>query len=172
VTRVENNVLYTVGDKTAVDFYKHYLGEKITPLGEYPLAVFEDDDTNYYLRSPLSADMEEGSLMFVGDIPNNAKIQLTHANRDEVIDACKQTVDTSFENYPGEKPAVALCISCAARKQVLGTRVSEELALLKKNSPDIPIFGFYAYGEISPLNRNQPSRYHNETFVSLLLGTE
>jgi hypothetical protein len=172
VTRAENNILYTINNKSATEYFKHYLGENIDHLGEYPLAVFEGNSIDFYLRSPLSTNIDNGSLTFAGDIPINSKVQITHANRDAVITACKETVEISFEKYPGREPSIVLCVSCAARKQVLGTRVSEEIELIKKHKPDIPIFGFYAYGEISPLNKNQPSRFHNETFLSLLLGTK
>ncbi|MCZ6528374.1 MAG: FIST C-terminal domain-containing protein, partial [Candidatus Dadabacteria bacterium] len=66
----------------------------------------------------------------------------------------------------------AICFSCAARKLVLGTRAHEEFELIQKDYSDLMVTGFYAYGEIGPLRPNTPSRFHNETFISLLIGEE
>ena len=169
---MENNILYKVGDQTAVEFYQHYLGEKIEgPLGDYPLAIFEDDDSeDFYLRSSTGANREDGSISFAGDINSNTRVQITHTTRDRVIEASEKSISQSLQNYPGDQPEIALCFSCASRKQVLGTRTAEEIALLQKTRPDLKIAGFYVYGEISPSRKQQPSRFHNTTFVSLLLG--
>ena len=173
VTRLENNVLYNIDDKTAVEFFQHYLGENITPLGEYPLAVFESEESEkFYLRAPLASNMENGSLVFAGDLTLGAKVQISHTTRDRIIEASEKSISQSFASYEGKEPEVAICFSCSGRKQVLGTRTSEEYKLLKKVNPDLKVFGFYGYGEIAPLEKNSPSRFHNETFVSLLLGTK
>lgn len=173
VTRVEKNILYNINDKTAVEFFQHYLGDNISPLGEYPLAVFEDEESDkFYLRAPLASNMEDGSLIFAGDLALGARVQISHTTRDRIIKASEKSISQSFESYSGKYPEVAICFSCSGRKQVLGTRTSEEYHLLKKVNPDLKVFGFYGYGEIAPLQKNSPSRYHNETFISLLLGSK
>ena len=173
VTKVENNILYNIGDKSAIEFYKHYLGENIQPIGEFPLAVYEHEDSEeFYLRSPLLINEKDGSIVFAGDIADEAIVQITHTTRDRIISASENAVEQSIENYTGDKPEVAICFSCAGRKQVLGTRTNEEIELLKKFNPDLKIFGFYGYGEIAPMQRSGPAMFHNETFISLLLGNE
>ena len=182
VTHAEQNVVYKIGDQPAADYFKYYLGEDIR-LGvkgyygdpvDYPIAVFEDDGRSFYLRAPLFpySDKENGSVTFISDVPQNTTVQITHATRDKIIEAAKMSVISAKTDYPGSKPSIAICFTCAARKQVLGTRVEEECQVLKNSFPDLPVAGFYTYGEIGPLNRDKPSRFHNETFLSLLLGTE
>jgi hypothetical protein len=54
---------------------------------------------------------------------------------------------------------------------MLGTRTEEELRILKENlPPQIPISGFYTYGEIAPLVKSQESFFHGATLVRLLMG--
>ena len=36
---------------------------------------------------------------------------------------------------------------------------------------DLPVAGFYAFGEISPFNKNSDAKFHNETCVTVLFGT-
>ena len=173
VTHAENTVIFKIGDQSALEFYKHYLGEfDFEGVIEYPLAIFEKDEDNFRLRAPGLFDTEKGSLSFTGVIREGTTVQLTHTTRDKVIKAVEESVKSAVAEYPGSNPAIALCFTCIARKIVLGSRVEEEYQVLKKQFPDLPVAGFYTGGEITPLGRDKPSRLHNETFVSLLLGVE
>ena len=176
VTRSDNNMVYKIEKDTALEFYKHHFGENIGDddviIGDYPLAVFEEDNNSFYLRAPITIDREAGSLTFVGNVPQGSTIQITHSTRDKIVEATKTSVNSSVTDYPGTKPSAALCFSCASRKQVLGTRVEEEYDAFKKNFPDLPVVGFYSYGEICPLGRDKPARFHNDTFFNLILGLE
>ena len=66
-----------------------------------------------------------------------------------------------------------LFFSCAGRKLLLGTRTTEEFGIIESViGTQIPICGFYGYGEIGPRDTNdETSKYHNATFVSLIMGT-
>jgi len=173
VTKVKNNILYQIDNKPATEYYQHYLKidlREIVP--EYPLAVYAGDTDHFYLRTPAFFDHEVGSISFLGDVPQNATVQITHVERDGIINATGTSVAQAKKNYPGSKPALAICFSCAGRKLVLGTRTQEEVELLQKHYPKLLVAGFYGYGEIAPLLPNTPSQFHNETFISLLIGVE
>ncbi len=173
VTRSDHNVISRIGDQSAMDFVRHYLGEiAFTPISEFPLAIFEDDGESFCLRSSLATDAEKGSITYTGPIPEGATVQLTHSTRDRIIEAAKASVSSAVAEYPGSKPSIALCFSCTCRKQVLGTRVEEEYMLLKSSYPDLPVAGFYTYGEIGLLNKDKPAKLHNDTFYTLLIGSE
>jgi hypothetical protein len=170
-TEVDGNVVRRIGDHTALGFYQHLLGAHLVPSGEHPLAVILDDG-RHYLRAPVGHDLAQGSITFAGTVPPGARVQITTATRDAIIQATERSVARAIDGYTGERPAGALIISCAARKQLLGTRTAEECALLRRSAlGDLPFCGFYAYGELSPLSSGGVSHFHNETFVTLLLGT-
>jgi hypothetical protein len=171
----KNGVVYRIGDDTALNFYKHYLGEDIFrgesgAIAEYPLAVYEDDGESFYLRSAIFLDRQTGSLTFVGNVPEGSTVQIAHSTRDKIVEAAEQSIRASVKGYPGTEPLAALCFSCGSRKQVLGTRVEEEYFAFKNSFPDLPVAGFYTYGEIGPLMRDRPARFHNETFVNVVMG--
>ncbi|MFC1563959.1 FIST signal transduction protein [candidate division KSB1 bacterium] len=173
VTRSEGNTLYTIGDMTAVEFYRNYIGNmELGSLVDYPLAVFEGGVSDFYVRASFQAEEETGSITFFGEIPTGAQVQITHADRDKIIESANTSYHQAIDNYPGKKPSLLICFSCAGRKQILGTRTSEEYELMHNETPGLPITGFYTYGEISPIQRDLSSRFHNETFVSLLLGVD
>ena len=173
VTEADKNTVSKIGDRSAVEFSGHYLGEgDLEFMREYPFAVFEDDSESFHLASARTYDAERGGIVFDSTIAEGAAVQIAHTSRDQIIEAAKKSVDSALTEYPGSKPSVAICFSCSARKEILGTRVEEEYQALKSEFPSLPIAGYYTYGEIGPLDKGKPCRFHNMTFVTLLIGTE
>ena len=177
VTRSEANVLYSLNDKPAFDLYVHDLGdvmkENMSGIGSYPLAIYETGQERYYLRVAKAADPETGSITFLGEIPTGAEVQITQAIRDEVMDGVNKSVEKALSNYPGQKPGMAMMFSCTGRKIALGTKTKEEVRRAQEGLQlDLPMSGFYTFGEIGPVSGNTRARYHNTTFVTVLLGEE
>jgi hypothetical protein len=171
VTKSLGTVLYEIDGSTAMEYYQRYLGDR-PPTAEYPLAVYEGDSDRYYMRVPNTYDLETGSINFLGNVPENAIVQVTDIRRDEVIAAAETSLQNALANYPGTEPEAILLFSCCCRRWLLGTRAKEEYQLVKNALPQaIPICGFYTYGEFAPLEPHGSSYYHQETFVTLLLGT-
>lgn len=172
VTRVEGKKLLQIDDMRALDYYHYYLGEYSFPAPEFPLAVYENESENFFIRVPGGYDTEEGSVLFAGEIKEGSTIQLTEALRDFLVDdldkeSAKRIEEDSFS------PSLAFAFSCIVRKQLLGTKVKEEISILKKNLPNaVPIFGFYTYGEIAPLENQKESNLHNCTMITLMIGTK
>jgi len=66
---------------------------------------------------------------------------------------------------------LALTFSCCLRKEALGTRVEEELSVLRETlPPSTAVVGFYSNGEIAPLSPGDRSFFHNATLVTVLIG--
>jgi hypothetical protein len=179
VTDVDGHVVRAIDGRPATEFYREFLGNAdITQLTEYPLAVTAGDgrDANsYYLRAPSRTDEATGCIHFLGDVPDGARVHITTTNRDQILDATRASFQHAVDDFPkasggGGKPALALCISCAGRKQILGSRTQEEARIVNELLAGVPAAGFYGYGEIARLAKDGISHYHNETFTTLLLG--
>ncbi len=173
VTQVDGCVVYKIDGKSALEFYQQHLGKAgcIHEYISYPLAIFTNDSSDFYLRTPSTHDEQLGSITFLSKIPANATIQMTEISREGVIDATNKSLKGAIENYPGQSPAAALLISCAARRMLLGTRAKEEYEVFRAHlSQDTCCCGFYSFGEISPLKSSEKSQFHNQTFIALLLG--
>lgn len=171
VTAVQKERVYTIDEQPAVRFYEHYFGGWSTgPAAEFPLAVYETDRA--YLRAPLKHHSADGSISFAGDLPEGARVKLSEASTDDVIAAAERSILTALSAYPGRTPECGFFVSCAARQELLGTRTPNELRTVRRViGPSLPLFGFYGYGEIGPLEPQGRAYFHNETFVSLVLGT-
>jgi hypothetical protein len=177
VTRSEANVLYMLDDKPAFELYVHYLGdvmkESMAGVGSYPLAIYEPGLDQYYLRVAKKADPATGAITFLGEIPEGAEVRITQAVRDNVMNGVTRSVASALDNYRGEKPGVAMMFSCTGRKIALGTKAREEISRARDGlATGLPMTGVYTFGEIGPVSGNTRSRYHNTTFVTLLLGEE
>lgn len=181
VTDVDGHVVRAIDGRPATEFYREFLGNAdITQLTEYPLAVASDDargTRSYYLRAPGRTDEAGGCIHFLGDVPDGARVHITTTNRDQILAATRSSFQRALDDFPkhsgaGSKPALALCISCAGRKQILGSRTQEEVRIVKELVGDVPAAGFYGYGEIARLKEDGISHYHNETFTTLLLGAQ
>jgi hypothetical protein len=173
VTKVLNNVVYEIDNRPAIEFYQNYLGNR-PPSLEYPLAVYEEGNTSFYLRATSGSDRpEDGYITFFGDIPNGAIVQLTEANRNEILSASELSIKKAIERFPATStPQGALYFSCCARRQILGSHTKEEYSVAQAcQDQPLPEIGFYTNGEISPLfETKERVCFHNETFVTLLFG--
>lgn len=172
VSEADANVVKVIDGEPATAFYRHYLGDvDISQLVEYPLAVFPHEGDEFYLRACQSIDEDKGWLNFFGDIPPGSRVQITQATREEVLRSARDTLVQARGDYPGAAPSLLLCFICSGHKQLLGSRTSEEGQIARELFNDLPVAGFYGYGEITPLSQGGMTHFHNETFVALLLGT-
>ena len=171
-TDVSGTTVRKIGDMQALEFYRYYVGPHGHPAAEFPLAVFDEDEKHFYVRTPMDFDEDSGSVSFAGPIPEGATVQLTEATREQMVAFTQNSIETAFQQkLQTWQPSAALVFSCVTRKGILGTRTPEELQILKNHLPaNVPIMGFYSFGEFSPLQKNQISRMHSSTMVTLLLG--
>ncbi|HEX8098735.1 MAG TPA: FIST N-terminal domain-containing protein [Actinomycetota bacterium] len=173
VTRSSGRILQEIDGRPAVEFYDRYVGARAEPTPANPLAVFEPGTEDFFLRVPTVFDREDGSITAAGAIPEGTEVQLSVAVTDEIFGGSKSAVEKAIKGFPeGSKPEGALVFSCAIRKLVLGTRTSGEYDIAQDQlGAAVPICGFYSMGEIAPIETGA-TRYHNETMVAVLVGTE
>ena len=171
VTSANKNVLYRIGERSALEYFKHYIGEPYSLFMNYCLAVYEKDRESFYVRSAPFSDPETGSVTLNGIVPEGAYVQIGTADKNTCIESCTQSLRIALESYPGSKPSAAILFSCAGRKVMLGTQVIKEFQTVKEYLGDIPFLGFYSYGEIGPLTKGSKSLFHGTTFITLLIGS-
>ncbi len=173
VTKVAGNIVYEIDDQPALEFYYRYLGQH-PPSSEYPLMVFDPTLQYSYMRAPNGVyNQERGTVGFFGDIPEQAIVQITETTRDHILLASEASMKEAMTHYPGKNPSAVLFFSCASRRQILGSRTEEEYELAQACLREtLPSCGFYTNGEIAPLEQKGLSYFHNETFITLILGED
>jgi hypothetical protein len=185
VTEARENTVYRIEGETALDVYSKFLGDKASQLPaigvEYPFALVDrygtvdtrgvrEDEEYVLLRAPMKVDRECGAVTFAAEIPQGARIKMTRAKSNEIIEAARGAAQRTLRHLSG-RPDVVLFFSCMARKVVLGRRTKEEIMAAREVfGNDVPMAGFYTYGEIANCGDvHSICRFHNETATFLAL---
>ena len=168
ITKSEGNVLYEIDHKNALEKYKEYLGPDAENLPGsallFPLAVTEAGSDLPLVRTILSIDEKNNSMTFAGDVPEGSKVRFMRTNLGTLTGAAAQAASYAMEG--NRKPDLALLISCVGRKLVLGPRIEQEVEAVSETlGGDVPLAGFYSYGEISPFNESGKCQFHNQTMT-------
>jgi hypothetical protein len=173
VTRSDNASVYEIDGEPILDFYHRYLGIGSEPAVANPLAILDRDTGQYYLRAPMEYNESDGSATFFGSIPQGATVQLAMATTEEILRGTEASLADAIAGFPGETaPEGALIASCAVRNFLLGSRTSGEIDRIRTGlGSNVPVSGFYAFGEIAPLGSDRTPSFHNETCVTVLIGT-
>ncbi|OLN25656.1 Serine phosphatase RsbU, regulator of sigma subunit [Desulfovibrio sp. DV] len=177
VTGVDGNVVSRIGERSALDFYRHYLGPHAEPAVELPLAVACEKHKDFILRAPAFFSEGDGSIQFPAGVPEGAMVQLAEANRTDMLadikTMAKGLAGEVAAGAAGDQPAGVLLFSCSTRKDILGTKAVEEIDALAEALPaGTPLAGFYCHGEIAPSAPGLPLHLQNGSLVALLLGGE
>jgi hypothetical protein len=173
VTRSDAGAVREIDGRPALEFLARYLDATGPAAFGNPLAVVEAGASESYLRAIQGSDPASGSVLLTGEVPVGSTVQLTTADTDEIIAGTKGALARATADFPaGATPEAALIFSCAIRQYLLGSRTRVEAELARSEfGTSIPLTGLYCYGEIGPIEGAATSRFFQETFVTLLLGT-
>ncbi len=171
VTRSKGNILYELDGQPALELYKRYLGKHADHLPAsallFPLNLKIREVDTSVVRTVLSVNESDGSMIFAGDIPQGEYVRLMKANFDRLIDGANDAAEMSKTSLREAEPDLAILISCVGRKLVLKQRVEEELEVIREVfGAHTTMTGFYSYGEICPLRPfEQRCELHNQTMT-------
>ncbi len=169
VTKSEENLVYTVDDKAAVEFYNDYLNinpsDVLNTGGDYPMEVLLQNGQVVY-RAPLSLT-SDGALVFAGHVPEGSKVRISAPIGDLLLDRVKMSLEKSMIKKESYQADLVLTFPCASHKELLGSFGVEKINVIYKTTKEKPLIGFYAYGEIS--SSSQSNAFHNQTLVTAQL---
>lgn len=169
ITHSTENKLLEIDDKNALALYKYYLGDDAQHLPAsallYPLSITLPDSTYPLVRTILSINEVEKSMVFAGELPVGAKVRLMKSNTSSITTAAALAVQNVLEDST-VSPEFVFVVSCIGRKLMLGSRAEEELETIHNNFPGTTVIaGYYSYGEIAPFPKEQTCQLHNQTIT-------
>ncbi len=174
VTKSKANILYELDGQPALELYKQYLGvhaEKLPASAlRFPLSLRLLHSEKVLVRTILSVNEADGSMVFAGDIPQGEYVRLMNASIDRLIDGAHGAAEMAKISLQNSDADLAILISCVGRKLVLKQRVEEELEIVREVIGKNPAMtGFYSYGEISPTKPfENRCELHNQTMTITL----
>ncbi len=184
VTRSVDNVVYELDGQPALHVYEKFLGkyaELLPAVGvEYPLGLLGpygdvEDDSYFLCRATMGVDRQSGAIVFAGNVPEGASVKMTIGNEEGIIQSAGHAAQSALSKLQGGnaalKPKAIFLYCCMARKIVLGSRTNEEILAIKDViGRDVPVIGFYTYGEFAPVGNLDHSYFHNETATMTVIG--
>lgn len=182
VTRSEGAVLHELDGRPAVSIYEDYFGKKAEELREeplaqmaitYPLGMSIEGSDELLVRDPITVD-ENGAITCAAEIPEGAEVRLMIGSKEEAIVAAKEAAQQALGQLEGKTPKAVLIFNCIARRKLFGRYANDEISAIQDVlGKDVPMIGFYTYGEIAPIGKDSSSsftRFHNETAVVIAIG--
>ncbi len=175
ITRSKDNVLYEIDGQPALALYKKYLGDQASKLPasglRFPLGISQKPFSKaQVVRTILAINEEEQSMTFAGDMPEGWYAQLMRANNDRLVEGAIIAGQLAKGNQTDNSDTLAIAISCVGRRLVLGERTEEEIeATHEILGNEMPLIGFYSYGEISP-SKIGTCDLHNQTMTLTTFG--
>ncbi len=175
VTRAAGSVLEEIDGSSALGAYRErYGGLSDESLAQYPLACV-DESGHWVLRAALGQDEVAGSLSLAGSVPEDTVVRFTQVAAEGLLSGSEQSLRQAFEAFEGTTPRAVLVFSCAARKWMLGSDAQREIELFQGLAADfgwgeLPVAGFFCFGEIAPGVGGPHHQFHNESCVTLVLG--
>jgi len=185
VTKAEDKWVYELDGKPAPEVYRLIRGMKpkdeFTSDWQHPVGVVVAP-FKVYLRMVLAEDKEKKALQFVAPVPVGTRVKILKGGADGaaiLASARKGTLDM-LRKAGDAKPLAVLLSDCCAR----GMRLAQfgkpgdceiaggVLPALGVRGAGLPIFGFYAWGELGPIAgpfKGLNCMYQQHTFVSAVI---
>jgi diguanylate cyclase (GGDEF)-like protein len=142
ITHAQDNRVYTIDDKSAVETYNYYLGKEVGKqlpfIGiEFPLIIQRDG--NLIARAPIAKESDD-SLIFAGNLHNGDKVRFGYGDADVILAETQKHIN-NFAEIPVESIFI---YSCMARRRFIPMEIEQETLIYNQIAPTS---GFFTYGE-------------------------
>lgn len=187
VTKAEGSVVHELDNRPAVSIYEDYFGEKAEelraePLARmaitYPLGIKVPELEEYLIRDPITVD-DKGAITCAAEIPEGSEIRLMIGSKEKAVEAAQDAARKLMKDFEAEKsrPKFVLMFNCIAREKLFGQTANDEIqAVMEIIGKNVPLLGFYTYGEQAPIGgevhnlEKCNTRFYNETVVMFAVG--
>ena len=142
ITYAQDNRVYTIDDKSAVETYNYYLGKEVggqLPMVgiEFPLIIQREG--NLIARAPIAKESDD-SLIFAGNLHNGDKVRFGYGDADIILAETQKHI-SNFAEIPVESIFI---YSCMARRRFIPMEIEQETLIYNQIAPTS---GFFTYGE-------------------------
>ncbi len=187
VTKSAGAIVYTLDNRPAISIYEDYFGTKAEELKKeplarmaitYPLGIKIPDLDEYLIRDPITVDAE-GAITCAAEIPEGSEVRLMIGSKEKAVEAAQDAARKLMGDFKAQSshPQFVLMFNCIAREKLFAQKAKDEIdAVMEIIGTDVPLLGFYTYGEQAPLGGETrdttriQSRFYNETVVIFAVG--
>jgi len=179
-TRTEKNIIHELNWKNAFEVYKEvaekdagvtFNDKNFFDIAKcYPFGIFRENREDL-VRDPISVD-KNGSLMCVGEVPENTVLYILKGKNEALIQSAKMAIESSIAHLT-EPIQHTIIIDCISRTLFLEEEFSKELEAISEAMPDsdekesLPQ-GVLSLGEISSSGGGYLEFYNKTLVVGVL----
>ena len=179
-TRTEKNIIQELNWKNAFEVYKEvaekdagvtFNDKNFFDIAKcYPFGIFRENREDL-VRDPISVD-KNGSLMCVGEVPENTVLYILKGKNEALIQSAKMAIESSIAHLT-EPIQHTIIIDCISRTLFLEEEFSKELEAISEAMPDsdekesLPQ-GVLSLGEISSSGGGYLEFYNKTLVVGVL----
>ena len=186
-TKSRGTILYELDNRPAIKLYEEYFGMSSEDLLKdvlaklairYPLGVKLPYMEEYLVISPLTVE-EKGSVKCSTGILEGSEVRLMIGSKEKASIASEEAALSLMRDFEKKhkKPSFVLMFSSVARSKLFGREEEGEIRrVMSVIGKEVPLFGFYTYGEIAPIKnffskeKNNFSKFYNETITLFGIG--
>lgn len=177
VTKVSGHEVLELDRQPADEMYAKMMGTSKEALNGKHLTLTTGqpigfpDPYGQYSINVASYFTPQGGVRFAQPVTEGSLFTIMEANPDEMIVAGREALRKALLRGSITEPGVAFVFSCALRTRILQERSKDEITFMKELLPEIPIVGFYSFGE-QGLADDGVNRHNNEVITTLVIGQE
>jgi small ligand-binding sensory domain FIST len=156
VTGADQNVLFTIDNRPALDVLKEDIGEVLSRdmarISGYifaALPVAGSDTADYLVRNLVGIDENAGAVAIGNLVSEGDLIMFCRRDRDSAVEDLKRMLDDLKRRAGGAAIRGGLYFTCVARGPNQFGDDSEELRIIHDTLGAFPLAGVFANGEIS-----------------------
>jgi hypothetical protein len=175
ITRCEGNTIYEIDSMPVLEVFKEYLDEEEVNnwsravvnlcLGFKAPATMEGYD-EYLIRFMPTRDDAKGFITISTEAENGTKFWMTRRDQEKIANGMRNAASHIKGAIGDRRIKMVFHFDCAGRGKVV-FRDQQKNQLLKelqeKVGSSIPWIGFYTYGEIGPVGKQ--NHFHNYTAI-------
>ena len=182
VTRSQGNVIYEIDGKPATEVLKEYLPEHALvderDWFQYAISLalcfrapgyFKDEE--YVVRGVPAVRMDDGSIIVQTEVQEGTSVWFSSRDKEKITTGFDRMAHQIKDQLGSERPKLVFQFECLTRGKSM-FREQEKLQILKRFrqyvGPEAPWAGFYAIGEIGPVEEH--NNHHLFTSVVLALS--
>jgi hypothetical protein len=181
VTRSQENVIFEIDGKPAIEVLKEYLPEGAlaedrdwmryaVSLALTTKAPNYMKDEEYVVRGVPAVRMADGSIIVQTEVPEGTSVWFSSRDKEKITSGFDRMSQQIKEQLGGERPNLVFQFECLTRGKFL-FREQEKLQVLKRLrqsvGPEVPWAGFYTSGEIGPVEEHNLRHLYTSVVLAL-----
>jgi PAS domain S-box-containing protein len=177
VTKVRGREVRELNGRPAAEQYAGLLGTTVRDLEGKHLTmragrpVGAHDTFGQWDIKVASYITPGGGIRLSQPVVEGCVLAVMEADPESIIHAGREALKNGLMQGHIKYPAMAIVFSCALRSKFLGPRGAEEMENMMGALPEVPIVGFYSFGE-QAMTQDGVCRHANGTIGVLVLGRE